>query len=82
MRRDAHKTRRPELPLEVSAHGRLADTKPSGSTITKYLAEVVTARKADPADKDPRAAILRHAADAEANPFWITNAYKEYVSSY
>ena len=50
-----------------------------GSTLSQYVAKQIATRRPDERDKDPRAAILRHAGDAKDNPYWVTPAYKKYV---
>ena len=50
-----------------------------GATLSQYVVQQLVKRKADDRDKDPRAAILRHAEEAEKNPFWVTPAYTSYV---
>merc|ERR1711874_75779 len=46
-----------------------------GATLSQYVAQQIVSRKPDPCEKDPRGAILRHAKDAEENPYWIDTAY-------
>lgn len=48
-----------------------------GSTLSQYVIKSIVLRKPDERDKDPRAAILRHAEAAAANPFWVSPAYQE-----
>ena len=50
-----------------------------GATLSQYVAQQIVLRKPDERDKDPRAAILRHAKDAAENPYWVDPAYKKYV---
>ena len=46
-----------------------------GATLSQYVIRNLVLRKPDERDKDPRAAILRHAEEADSNPFWVTPAY-------
>jgi len=48
-----------------------------GATLSQYVIRNIVLRKPDERDKDPRAAILRHAEEAASNPFWVTPAYNE-----
>ncbi|XP_013385487.1 WD repeat-containing protein 70-like [Lingula anatina] len=74
-RQDPVKSRRPDLPITgPGSGGRLAA---HGSTLSQYVAQQIVIRKHDERDKDPRAAILRHAEDAEKNPYWVTPAYSQ-----
>lgn len=50
-----------------------------GATLSQYVAQQIVSRKPDPFEKDPRAAILRHAKEASENPYWIDPAYKKFV---
>ena len=50
-----------------------------GGTLSQYIVQQIVLTKPDDRDKDPRAAILRHAEEAEKNPFYVAPAYKEYV---
>jgi len=73
-RKDPQMSNRPELPLEGAGEGgRVAH---HGSTLAQYVAKLMVTRKPDERDKDPRAAILRHAAAAAADPIWISPAYQ------
>ena len=40
------------------------------------MSKLLVTRKPDERDKDPRGAILRHAAVAAANPYWVSPAYQ------
>jgi len=74
-RKDPIKSHRPELPLDGPGEGgRIGH---HGSTLSQYVAKLLAVQRPDERDKDPRAAILRHAAEASANPYWVTPAYKE-----
>jgi len=46
-----------------------------GSTLSQYVAKQIATRKPDDRDKDPRAAILRHAEEAAKDPYWSGQAY-------
>ena len=48
-----------------------------GATLSQYVAQQIVKRIPDERDKDPRAAILRHAQDAAENPYWVDPAYKQ-----
>jgi len=48
-----------------------------GATLSQYVIRNIVLREHDERDKDPRAAILRHAEEAASNPFWVTPAYSE-----
>ena len=48
-----------------------------GATLSQYVAQSIASRKPDPYEKDPRGAILRHAKEAEENPYWIDTAYSK-----
>ena len=56
------------------AGGRVGE---KGATLAQYVSQLLVKRKPDERDKDPRAAILRHAEDAEKNPFWVEPAYRK-----
>ena len=45
--------------------------------MAQYVSQLLVKRKPDERDKDPRAAILRHAEEAEKNPFWVEPAYRK-----
>ncbi len=77
LRRDLTRTRAPQTPVSgPGSAGRVAERP---SSIFEYVARVVSKRKEDPKDLDPRQAILRHAKEAEANPYWVDKAYAEYA---
>ena len=50
-----------------------------GATLSQYVAQSIATRKPDPYETDPRQAILRHAKDAEENPYWVDKAYTKWV---
>lgn len=73
-RKDPVKSHRPDMPIAgPGTGGRLAN---KGATLSQYVAQLLAKRKPDERDKDPRAAILRHAKDAAENPYWVDPAYK------
>ncbi|CAL1545223.1 unnamed protein product [Lymnaea stagnalis] len=74
VRKDPVKSHRPDLPVSGPGTGGRVGAK--GATLSQYVAQQIASRKADPYEKDPRAAILRHAKEAEENPYWINPAYK------
>ncbi|KAK3591263.1 hypothetical protein CHS0354_010628 [Potamilus streckersoni] len=75
LRRDPVKTKRPDLPVYgPGSGGRLAS---KGGTLSQYVVQQLVAQKPDPMDNDPRGAILRHAKEAEENPYWVAPAYKK-----
>ena len=61
----------------IGEGGRLSN---KGGTLSQYVLQQLVAHNPDDRDKDPRAAILRHAKEAEENPYWIDPAYKKFVS--
>lgn len=73
-RKDPLKSHRPELP--VSGQGEGGRVGAHGSTLSQYVAKQLVLRKTDERDKDPRGAILRHAKEAESNPYWVAPAYQ------
>ncbi|ELT90276.1 hypothetical protein CAPTEDRAFT_205054 [Capitella teleta] len=74
-RKDPKKSRRPDLPVSGPGHGGRLGNK--GATLSQFVVQTLIKRKPDDRDKDPRAAILRHAEEAAKNPFWIDPAYKK-----
>lgn len=73
-RKDPLKSHRPDLP--VSGHGEGGRVGAHGSTLSQYVVKQLVLRKTDERDKDPRGAILRHAKEAESDPFWVAPAYQ------
>ncbi|KAK2177011.1 hypothetical protein NP493_624g01057 [Ridgeia piscesae] len=74
-RKDPVQSHRPELPVSgPGAGGRL---RAKGATLSQYVLQQLVVKNPDERDKDPRAAILRHAAEASENPYWVTPAYKK-----
>ncbi|KAJ8306239.1 hypothetical protein KUTeg_016784 [Tegillarca granosa] len=75
VRKDPVKTKRPDLPITGPGEGgRVAE---KGATLSQYVVQSLVKRKPDRYENDPRTAILRHAKEAEENPFWIDPAYKK-----
>ncbi|XP_055886260.1 WD repeat-containing protein 70-like isoform X1 [Biomphalaria glabrata] len=75
VRKDPVKSHRPDLPVSGPGTGGRVGAK--GATLSQYVAQQIVSRKPDPFEKDPRAAILRHAKEASENPYWIDPAYKK-----
>ncbi|KAK6179715.1 hypothetical protein SNE40_012016 [Patella caerulea] len=75
VRKDPTKSKRPDLP--VSGPGTGGRVRERGATLSQYVVQSIVLRKPDPHENDPRGAILRHAEEAETNPYWITPAYKK-----
>ncbi|XP_021365912.1 WD repeat-containing protein 70-like isoform X2 [Mizuhopecten yessoensis] len=75
VRKDPVKSRRPDLPITGPGEGgRVAQR---GATLSQYVVQNLVLRKPDKYENDPREAILRHAKEAEENPFWVEPAYKK-----
>jgi len=63
---------KPELPQShKGTGGRVAK---GGSTLASFMAKQMAVKNKDD-HIDPREAILRHAKDAEENPYWVDTAY-------
>ncbi|KAH9521646.1 WD repeat-containing protein 70 [Dermatophagoides farinae] len=74
-RKDPIKSRRPELPITGSGSGgRIAA---AGKTFASFIARNLGVRAKIDDNEDPRDALLRHAKDAEENPYWVTPAYQQ-----
>lgn len=73
LRKDATLTRKPAVPA-----GGVYGLGERGSTLARHVSQMVYARAPDPGDKDPRAAILRYAEKAAADPMWVAPAYQTY----
>lgn len=72
-RKDPVKSRRPELPVTgPGAGGRIAS---AGNTFASFIAKKLGVKNKIDDSIDPREAILRHAKEAEENPYWVTPAY-------
>lgn len=78
-RKDPVLSRRPDLPVNGPGSGGRLATK--GATLSQYVLQSIAIKTHDERDKDIKAAILRHAEEAEKNPYWITPAYKKYNNS-
>lgn len=75
-RKDPVKSHRPELP--VTGPGTGGRVGQAGGTLSSYLVRKLGyAQKLPDEDVDPRQALLRHAKEAESNPYWVTPAYKK-----
>lgn len=74
-RQDPIQSHRPDLPMAGPGQGGRVANK--GATLSQYVVQQIVLRKPDDRDKDPRAAILRHAKDAAENPYWVDPAYKK-----
>ncbi|OTF69340.1 WD repeat-containing protein 70-like protein, partial [Euroglyphus maynei] len=74
-RKDPIKSQRPELPVTGSGSGgRIAA---AGKTFASFIARNLGVRAKIDDNEDPRDALLRHAKDAEENPYWVTPAYQQ-----
>uniref|UniRef100_UPI00358E31B3 WD repeat-containing protein 70 n=1 Tax=Myxine glutinosa TaxID=7769 RepID=UPI00358E31B3 len=71
-RLDPVRSRKPEPP--VAGHGRGGRVGMHGGTLASYIVKNIALDKSD--DSNAREAILRHASDAKANPYWVAPAYK------
>ncbi|XP_051784448.1 WD repeat-containing protein 70 isoform X1 [Erpetoichthys calabaricus] len=71
-RLDPVKSHKPEPP--VSGPGRGGRVGTHGGTLSSFIVKNIALDKTD--DSNPREAILRHAKDAEENPYWVAPAYK------
>ena len=73
-RKDPVKSKRPDLPLGPrGTGGRVGE---GGSTLHSWMAKQISVKNKDD-HIDPRERILRHAKEAETNPYWIAPAYKK-----
>lgn len=55
------------------ATGRGGRVGTHGVTLSSYIVKNIALDKTD--DSNPREAILRHAKEAEENPYWVAPAY-------
>lgn len=55
------------------ATGRGGRVGTHGGTLSSYIVKNIALDKTD--DSNPREAILRHAKEAEENPYWVAPAY-------
>ncbi|XP_072371673.1 WD repeat-containing protein 70 [Scyliorhinus torazame] len=70
-RLDPIKSHKPEPP--VSGPGRGGRVGTHGGTLSSFIVKNIALDKTD--DSNPREAILRHAKEAERNPYWVAPAY-------
>ncbi|KAG8456694.1 hypothetical protein GDO86_002469 [Hymenochirus boettgeri] len=70
-RLDPMKSHKPEPP--VAGPGRGGRVGTHGGTLSSFIVKNIALDKTD--DSNPRQAILRHAKDAEENPYWVAPAY-------
>ncbi|XP_063817253.1 WD repeat-containing protein 70 [Pseudophryne corroboree] len=70
-RLDPQKSHKPEPP--VAGPGRGGRVGTHGGTLSSFIVKNIALDKTD--DSNPREAILRHAKDAEQNPYWVVPAY-------
>ena len=71
MRADPVASHKPEAPMGTGpgAGGRLKE----GMSLTGFVVKNIALAKKD--ELNPREALLRHAKDAESDPYWISPAY-------
>uniref|UniRef100_A0A8D0E0W5 WD repeat-containing protein 70 n=1 Tax=Salvator merianae TaxID=96440 RepID=A0A8D0E0W5_SALMN len=72
-RLDPLKSHKPEPP--VAGPGRGGRVGTHGGTLSSYIVKNIALDKTD--DSNPREAILRHAKEAEENPYWVAPAYSK-----
>ncbi|XP_075444571.1 WD repeat-containing protein 70 isoform X2 [Ascaphus truei] len=72
-RLDPLKSHKPEPP--VAGPGRGGRVGTHGGTLSSFIVKNIALDKTD--DSNPREAILRHAKDAEQNPYWVAPAYSK-----
>ncbi|XP_053154619.1 WD repeat-containing protein 70 isoform X2 [Hemicordylus capensis] len=72
-RLDPMKSHKPEPP--VAGPGRGGRVGTHGGTLSSYIVKNIALDKTD--DSNPREAILRHAKEAEENPYWVAPAYSK-----
>uniref|UniRef100_A0A803VA96 WD repeat-containing protein 70 n=1 Tax=Ficedula albicollis TaxID=59894 RepID=A0A803VA96_FICAL len=70
-RLDPLKSHKPEPPVAGAGRGGRVGTH--GVTLSSYIVKNIALDKTD--DSNPREAILRHAKEAEENPYWVAPAY-------
>jgi len=71
-RKDPMRSRNPDPPQLHKGTG--GQTAQGGSTLHSWMAKQIAVKNKDD-HIDPRERILRHAKDAEENPYWVDNAY-------
>jgi hypothetical protein len=69
-RSDPVASQRPDLPVNGQGHGGRV-----GTNYTNFMMKHLM--KDNTRFEDPREAILRHAKEAEENPFWVAPAYQQ-----
>jgi WD40 repeat protein len=75
-RLDPIKSKRPELPVGV--HGQGGRIASAGSTYAQFIARNLAIKDLHTDNGlDAREVLLRHAAEAEKNPYWIAPAYQQ-----
>ncbi|XP_041436141.1 WD repeat-containing protein 70 isoform X1 [Xenopus laevis] len=72
-RLDPVKSHKPEPP--VAGPGRGGRVGTHGGTLSSFIVKNIALDKTD--DSNAREAILRHAKDAEQNPYWVAPAYSK-----
>jgi len=73
-RKDPVKSHKPEMPQGAKGTG--GRVGQGGSTLHSWMAKQISVKNKDD-HIDPRERILRHAQEAETNPYWIDPAYKK-----
>lgn len=68
IRQDPKRSYKPEIPISGASQG--GRVKPAGSTLSSYIARNI-AKPVDSNGLDIRERILRHAEEAEKEPFWF-----------
>jgi hypothetical protein len=57
---------------ELILGGRIAT---HGATLSSFIIKNIALQKVNIEKEDPREALLKHAAEASANPYWVSPAY-------
>ncbi|KAJ3217710.1 hypothetical protein HDU67_007406 [Dinochytrium kinnereticum] len=70
MRNDPHASRKPDFPLQGHGKGGKIGSSSAQTSLKRVLKDTMR-------DEDPREAILRHAKDAESDPYWVAPAYQK-----
>nr|CAG4641550.1 EOG090X0364 [Eurycercus lamellatus] len=74
-RKDPVLSRQPDLPIgSKGSGGRVAA---SGSTLSSFIVRNLGIASRIEDEGNPREAILRHASEAAANPYWVSPAYSK-----
>ncbi|ORX88421.1 WD40 repeat-like protein [Basidiobolus meristosporus CBS 931.73] len=71
LRKDPVASRRPDLPVKGPGRGGKV-----GANLTQHIMRDLV--KDTSRDEDPREAFLKHAKDAEEDPYWVAPAYKKH----